>query len=94
MDVASLSNLGTGAIALYLMWMMYKSAQEARQRNDERLDRRDEHMRNLETDIRNKFSTQLMENTNAMIEYTRASVEHSKVMQVVIELLTKLNKSM
>lgn len=83
MDFSALSNLGTGAVAIYVMWLMYKSAQEARQRNDERLDKRDDTMRQLESDIRNKFSAQLMENTNSMIE-------HSKIMNKVVEILYKL----
>lgn len=83
MDFSALSNLGTGAIAIYVMWLMYRSAQDARQRNDERLDKRDEIMRLLEADVRNKFSAQLMENTNSMIE-------HSKIMQKVVDILYKL----
>ncbi len=80
MDLSTLSNLGTGAIALYLMWLMYKSAQDARQKNDERLDKRDDAMRTLESDIRNKFSIQLQENSNVLLQ-------HSKIMEHVMEVL-------
>lgn len=85
MDFATIANLGIGGFAILVMWWMYQSAQQARQHNDERLDKRDEAMRILESDIRNKFATQLMENTNAMLE-------HSKVMRIVVELLSKLVK--
>lgn len=83
MDLSALSNLGTGVVAIYVMWLMYKYAQDARQKNDERLDKRDDAMRVLEADIRNRFATQLMENTNSMIE-------HSKIMQKVVDILYKL----
>jgi len=80
MDVATIANLGIGGFAILVMWWMYQSAQNARQKNDERLDKRDEAMRHLEADIRNKFATQLMENTNAMLE-------HTKVMEVVLKIM-------
>lgn len=83
MDITTISNLGIGGFAILVMWWMYRSAQEARQKNDDRLDKRDEGMRILESDIRNKFSAQLMENTNAMLE-------HSKIMHKVVDLLSKL----
>lgn len=86
MDFAPVVNLGIGGFAILVMWWMYQSARDERKANDERLDVRDNTMRTLEADIRNKFSIQLMENTNAMLE-------HSKVMKTVIELLNKLIKS-
>jgi hypothetical protein len=78
MDFATIANLGIGGFAILVMWWMYQSS--AQERN--------EHFkafRELESDIRNKFAAQLMENTNAMLE-------HSKVMRTVMELLSKLHR--
>ena len=88
MDLASFTQLGTAGAALLVLWffakMMLTQAVDERQRNDQRLDKRDDMMRQLEGDIRNKFSTQLLENTNSMIE-------HSKIMNKVVDVLYKLN---
>ena len=78
MDISTIANLGIGGFAILVMWWMYQSA--ATERN--------EHFkafRELESDIRNKFAAQLMENSNAMLE-------HSKIMQEVVRLLNKLTK--
>lgn len=85
MDLGNVVNLGIGGFAILVMWWMYQSSAHERTKNDERLDKRDLAMRELERDIRDKFSTQLQENTNSMLE-------HSKVMKTVLDLLAKLMK--
>jgi hypothetical protein len=78
MDVSPIVNLGIGGFAIYIMWRMYESS--AKERN--------EHFRafrELESDIRNKFAAQLMENTNAMLE-------HSKIMATVLKLIDKVTE--
>lgn len=77
MDVSTISNLGTGGFAILVMWWMYQSAQTERNAHFDAF-------RDLESDIRNKLSGQLMENTNALNE-------HSKIMGNVLSLLEKLN---
>jgi hypothetical protein len=57
---------------------MWRSAQDERMKYFEAF-------KELEADIRNKFSAQLMENTNAMLE-------HSKIMQEVVKLLARIQK--
>lgn len=79
MDLSTVTNLGIGGFSILVMWWMY----------DASMKERNEHFkafRELEADIRNKFSTQLMENTNAMLE-------HSKIMKLVLEILNRFSKS-
>jgi hypothetical protein len=75
MDLANVSQLGAVGVALVIIWLMFKSSSEERKHNDERLDRRDEAMRQLERDIRNTLSVQLMENTNALTAFTATMKE-------------------
>lgn len=82
MDFSTIKELGLTGANLVVIWMIYQSAQKERTVNDQRLDKRDETMRLLEHDIRNKFSTQLMENTNTMLQ-------HSKIMERVMDVLSK-----
>ncbi len=72
-----------------MLWMFgqmfLKQGDAERTRNEVRLDKRDDAMRLLESDIRNKFSSQLQENTNAMLQ-------HSKIMERVVDVLAKSTK--
>jgi urease gamma subunit len=78
MDIAQLANLGGTGAAIVVIWWMWRSAQDERMKYFEAF-------KELEADIRNKFSAQLMENTNAMLE-------HSKIMQEVVKLLNRLQQ--
>jgi hypothetical protein len=91
MDLGIVAQLGVAAFAILVMWWIVSNNSEERKRHDaEMAEERKSHLdalrekehafRQLESDIRNKFSTQMMENTNAMLE-------HSKIMRQVAELL-------
>lgn len=78
MDLSQVTNLGIGGLSLMIMWWMYKSAAEERAKNYAA-------METLQSDIRNKISGQLQENTNALMQ-------HSNIMTNVLELLTSINR--
>ena len=82
MDFATIAQFGPTGLAIVAFYGIYKLFDKERERNEGRLDARDEAMRELETDIRNKLSAQLMENTNAILENT-------KVMERVIAKMTQ-----
>lgn len=71
-------SLGIGGLAIYILWLMYQSNQKERAEYFKAF-------RELESDIRNKFSTQLQENTNAMLA-------HSQIMKEVVGFLAKHQK--
>jgi hypothetical protein len=75
MDFGVFTQLGVAGFSLLILWWMYKDFAQ-------RLDARDEAMRTLEHDIRNKFSGQLQENTNAMLQ-------HSRIMERVVQTLSR-----
>ena len=76
MDFSQITNLGIGGFSILVMWWMYQSAAIERGKNYEQMEQ-------LQSDIRNKLSAQLMENTNALME-------HSKIMQTVMFILQKI----
>jgi Zn-finger domain-containing protein len=78
MDFGIIAQLGVAALAIYFM-------SEQSKRSEKRFDEYFQAFRALEADIRNKFATQIMENTNAMLE-------HSKIMQSVVNLLHTFRK--
>jgi predicted metal-dependent hydrolase len=57
---------------------------QERKRNEDRLDARDTAMRELEHDIRERLSAQLMENTNALEENTIAMKANTAVTNKVL----------
>lgn len=77
MDFAPIVNLGIGGFAILVMWWMYQSAASERGKNYEQMEL-------LQSDIRNRFSAQLMENTNALMQ-------HSEIMKTVLILLQKIS---
>ena len=83
MDAAAVANLGIGGFAILVMWWMYQSAANDRKRNDERLDKKDDHFRALENEVRTNITAQLMASTSALHE-------NSKVMERVVDKMTKL----
>lgn len=85
MDYGSVTNLGTAGAAIFVLWQIYRMMDAERTRNEIRLDKRDDNLRILESDVRNKFATQLQENTNSMIQ-------HSKIMERVVGILSNLKK--
>lgn len=76
-------NLGTAGFAILVMWWMYQSASNERKRNDERLDEKDRDFRSLEKEVRTNITAQLMTSTSALHE-------NSKVMERVVDKLSKL----
>jgi hypothetical protein len=78
MDLGIIAQLGVAAFAILVMWWMYDSATKERNEHFKAF-------RELESDIRNKISVQLMENTNAMLE-------HSKIMETVVHILSRHEK--
>jgi hypothetical protein len=88
MDFATIAQFGPTGLAIVAFYGIYKLFDQERKRNEDRLDARDDAMRKLESDIRNRLSAQLMENTNAMNENTVAKQENTKIMEKV---LTKLS---
>lgn len=77
MDISPVVNLGIGGFAILVMWWMYQSAASERSENYKQMEL-------LQSDIRNKFSAQLMENTNALNS-------HTKIMGTVLKLLENIN---
>lgn len=82
MDFSTISNLGVAGFSILVMWWMYQSASKERKAYDERLDKRDENYRELEREVRTSVTTQLMASTSALYE-------NSKVMERVLNMLTK-----
>ena len=72
MDFATIAQFGPTGLAIVAFYGIYKLFDQERKRNEDRLDKRDTAMRELESDIRNRLSAQLMENTNALTENTQA----------------------
>jgi hypothetical protein len=72
MDFATIAQFGPTGLAIVAFYGIYKLFDQERKRNEDRLDKRDAAMRELESDIRNRLSAQLMENTNALTENTLA----------------------
>lgn len=72
MDFATIAQFGPTGLAIVAFYGIYKLFDQERKRNEDRLDARDAAMRELESDIRNRLSAQLMENTNALTENTLA----------------------
>jgi hypothetical protein len=72
MDFATIAQFGPTGLAIVAFYGIYKLFDQERKRNEDRLDKRDAAMRELESDIRERLSVQLMENTNALEEYTQA----------------------
>ncbi len=70
MDFATIAQFGPTGLAIVAFYGIYKLFDQERKRNEERLDAAYEKLSVLESDIRNKFAAQLMENTNAIEENT------------------------
>jgi hypothetical protein len=79
MDFATISQYGATVVALIIMWRMDDASQKEREGNNRS-------PRDLESDIRNRLATALMENTNAMLE-------HSKIMETVVKVLSEISTS-
>jgi C4-dicarboxylate-specific signal transduction histidine kinase len=88
MDFATIAQFGPTGLAIVAFYGIYKLFDQERKRNEDRLDARDTAMRELEHDIRERLSAQLMENTNALEENTAAKKENTKVMEAVIGRLS------
>jgi C4-dicarboxylate-specific signal transduction histidine kinase len=88
MDFATIAQFGPTGLAIVAFYGIYKLFDQERKRNEDRLDARDAAMRELEHDIRERLSAQLMENTNALEENTAAKKENTKVMETVIGRLS------
>jgi hypothetical protein len=88
MDFATIAQFGPTGLAIVAFYGIYKLFDQERKRNEDRLDARDDAMRKLESDIRNRLSAQLMENTNALEENTTAKQENTKVMEKVLSRLS------
>ncbi len=88
MDFSTIAQFGPTGLAIVAFYGIYKLFDQERKRNEDRLDARDNAMRQLESDIRNRLSAQLMENTNAMNENTIAKQENTKVMDKVLNKLS------
>lgn len=84
MDLTTIAQFGPTGLAIAAFYGIYKLFDQERKRNEDRLDKRDTAMRQLESDIRNKLATQLMENSNAMEENTKAMKENTRVMGQVL----------
>lgn len=76
MDLNVIGQLGIGGFAILVMWWMYDSSQKERNEHFKAF-------RDLEADIRNKFSAQLMQNTAALLE-------NSKVMQKIVDQIKNI----
>lgn len=81
MDVGAVTNLGVAAFAIWVMWLMYKSAANERKRNDDRMDAKDKAFRDLEEQVRTNITAQLMSSTSAL-------QENAKVNERVLAFLT------
>jgi hypothetical protein len=71
MDFATIAQFGPTGLAIVAFYGIYKLFDQERKRNEDRLDAAYNKLSALESDIRNKFAAQLMENTNAMLEVVR-----------------------
>lgn len=76
-------NLGVGGFTVLVMWWMYQSAAAERSKNDERMDKKDLAFRDLEKEVRENITLQLVTSTSALHE-------NSKVMERVVDKLGKL----
>lgn len=79
MDFTTIAQFGPTGLAIVAFYGIYKLFDQERKRNEDRLDARDAAMRELESDIRNRLSAQLMENTNALEENTQAMKANTTV---------------
>lgn len=66
MDYNAIINLGVAGFAIWIMWLMYKSAADERKRNDERMDNKDGDFRKLEKEVRTEIIVQLAASTTAL----------------------------
>jgi hypothetical protein len=78
MDISNLTSVGIAGPILVVLWWVIKLQTNERARYVKT-------MEDLQSDIRNKFSTQLMENTNALMA-------HNKIMKQVLLLLQSINR--
>lgn len=79
MDFTTIAQFGPTGLAIVAFYGIYKLFDQERKRNEDRLDARDNAMRELESDIRNRLSAQLMENTNALQDNTLAMKANTTV---------------